>query len=415
LKKTGSTASILVIVIIIALIMVVVWGAFRFSSYKIGGGGFSVQWIGLHSLISEGMSPYSDQVTSQIAESGVSPSSFVKPNSVKYTSPLYSGIVVFPFALIDNETISHAIWMILQLGAIIAIILVAIKLTNWKPAWYIFLLFAGFTIISFHSIIPWLDGGLPVWATLFLVSGLMAISHERNEIAGILLGLAFIQPQMVILPVILILIWAASNRRRIIILWFFVTLIFLSVIASFLVPDWTVQYIRLLYNFKNNFPPGSPIVLFTNQWPGLGRQLGWLVGVILVAILVYEWWVVLRKEFRWCLWTVCLTIVISQWIGIPTIPAQFILMLLPLILVAGMLAERWPRGGNWAAVLLSIILFVWEWGLVYMDFIGGVKFAYLNLMIPLPLILFIGLYWVRWWAIKPRRLRVEEMTFSGSY
>jgi hypothetical protein len=36
----------------------------------------------------------------------------------------------------------------------------------------------------------------------------------------------------------------------------------------------------------------------------------------------------------------------------------------------------------------------------------------LNLIFPLPLVLLIGLYWVRWWAVKPRRLLIEELRLS---
>ena len=60
-----------------------------------------------------------------------------------------------------------------------------------------------------------------------------------------------------------------------------------------------------------------------NLWPGLGKQLGWLISGVSALILLVEWWLALKKDFRWFLWTVSLTIVISQWIGIPTIPGTF--------------------------------------------------------------------------------------------
>ncbi len=374
-----------------------------------------MQWIGIHSLATNGSSPYSESVTTQIQENVDNENGFAPGNPPRYTSPLYSGVVVFPFALIANKNLSHALWLTAQLFAIFGILLLSIKLTNWRPAWYIFLLLSFFTIFSFHIVIPWLDGGLSIWAALFLVLALTAVQQKRNEVAGILFALSFIQPQMVFLPVLFSLIWAASLRRKIIIVWFFITIGFISIVGLFLVPDWILQYIRILIKFQQYFPPGSPGVLFKNTWPGLGRQLGWLLSAISILILLFEWWMALKKDFRWFLWTVCLTMVISQWVGIQTLPANFTQLVLPLILISALLTERWPRGGDWVAVITCFIIFIWEWALFWVDINSVQPGVQLNLIIPLPLVLVIGLYWVRWWAIKPRRLLMEELKLGESY
>ena len=160
---------------------------------------------------------------------------------------------------------------------------------------------------------------------------------------------------------------------------------------------------------------GNPGVLFTGLWPGLGKQLGWMLTGILVVMLITEWFFAIRKDFRWFLWTACLTMVISQWIGIPTIPANFTGLILPLILVSAMLTEHWSHGGQWISVLLAFIIFVWEWAVLYNDLNSPQPGLQLILLFPLPLILFIGLYWVRWWAIKPRQLRMEELRLGETY
>jgi hypothetical protein len=80
-----------------------------------------------------------------------------------------------------------------------------------------------------------------------------------------------------------------------------------------------------------------------------------------------------------------------------------------------MLTERWRRGGQWMAVLMAVVLFVWEWNILLNDFTSTQPGMQLNLLIPLPLILIIGLYWVRWWAIKPERLLIEEIRLGETY
>ena len=408
-------ALIFVIVLFLAILIGLVWGNYRFSENNISGQGFFIQWISIHSLVTNGESPYAEAVTAEIQDNVSRENSFAPGNPPRYTSPLFSGFVVFPFAIIGNINLAHAVWLTAQLLALFGILILCIKLTNWKPTWYIFLLLSFFTIFSYHIVIPWLDGGLSIWAALFLVLALMAIQQKRNELAGILLALSLLQPQMVVLPVLFCLIWAVSQRRKILILWFFITIGFISIVGLFLVPDWILQYIRILAKFQLYFPPGSPGILFKNSWPGLGKQLGWLVSAVTILLLLFEWWMALKKEFRWFLWTFCLTMVISQWVGIQTIPSNFAGLVLPLILISATLTERWPRGGDWAAVLMCVILFVWEWALFWLDIHSAQPGLQLNLIIPLPFVLLIGLYWVRWWAIKPRRLLVEELKLGKSY
>jgi hypothetical protein len=415
LKQSRSLFSFLMIFLSAVAIIGLGWANYRFSKYNVNGEGFSVQWISIHRLVTTSDSPYSDQVSTQIRETVKNEGSFTAGNIPRYSSPLFSGLVVLPFALIGDQSLAHALWSTAQLIAIFGILGIGLKLTSWKPRWYVFLLFSLGLVFSYQVIIPWQDGNLSIWSSLFLALAFLAISANRNELAGISIALSAIQPQMVILPIIFTLIWAGRQKRRILILWFFITLVFLSVIGLLLVPDWLLQYLRLIYNFRQNFPPGTPGLLFKSIWPGLGTQLGWLLSGVLALILLIEWWLALRRDFRWYFWTVCLTIVISQWIGIPTIPANFSGLIIPLILISAMLTERWTLGGSWAAILITLILSAWEWALLNFDLTGMTPFNQLNLLIPLPLVLLIGLYWVRWWAVKPRRLLVEELKLGETY
>ncbi len=415
MNQSHSLAPVLVVILLVLVLIGLVWGNYNFAEYNIAGEGFSIQWISIRSLVTTGNSPYSDSVTAQIQEVVNEENSFVDRNSPRYTSPLYSGMVILPFTLTGNGILAHALWSTVQLAIIFMILFLGLKLTAWKPTWYVFFLYLLFTIFSYQVVIPWLDGGLSIWASLFLVLAFLGIYNNRNEVSGVFLALATIQPQMVVLSVIFILVWAAFQKRKSLILWFFLTLIFLSIVGLFLVPDWIIQYIRLLYKFQQNFPPGTPGVFFSNTWPGLGKQLGWLVSGASVVILIIEWWLCLRKDFRGFLWTACLTMVISQWIGIPTIPGNFSGLILPFILVSAMLTERWVRGGQLVSIITAALLFVWQWALYYLNLTSSQPNMQLNLIFPLPLVLLIGLYWVRWWAVRPRRLLIEELRLSETH
>lgn len=412
MNRSRSLAPIFIFFLAIILIGGLVWADFNLAQWNIAGDGFSIQWISIQSLAKSGSSPYSDEVTTQLRENIQVVSSFIVGSSPYYIYPLYSGFVIFPFTLIGDKTLAHAIWLTAQLCIIFAMIIIALRLTGWKPVWYIFFLFSLFTIFSYHIVIPWQYGGLTVWSAFFILVALLAIGDSRYETGGVFLALASIQPQLVLLPTIFIVIWAISKKRNTLILWFFITLILLSAIGLFLVPDWIIQYLRLLYKFLNNLPPGTPSGFFRSMWPGLGKQVGWLIMGSSGLVLLIEWFLALKKDHRWFLWTVSLTMVISLIIGIPVIPGNFVELILPLVLISAMLTERWSRAGPWVAVFITILLFIWEWMLYYKDVSGSTPGNQLNLIFPLPAVLLIGLYWVRWWAVKPRHMLIEELRLS---
>jgi len=120
-----------------------------------------------------------------------------------------------------------------------------------------------------------------------------------------------------------------------------------------------------------------------------------------------------KKDFRWVLWTGCLTLTISPWIGLPVELDDLVLLLLPLILVLSVWEERFGTQGYWIAATVPVLLLL---GLWLLDFrASNAMFpqrAMDALIFPMPLLILIGLYWVRWWAIRPVRTYIEDLRSS---
>jgi hypothetical protein len=82
-----------------------------------------------------------------------------------------------------------------------------------------------------------------------------------------------------------------------------------------------------------------------------------------------------------------------------------VVLFLPLILFLTILDERWSHPGRWgisAFVLPVIFLGFW---LLTVELSLNSTLAISNdmLVLLLPILLIIGLYWMRWWAIRPPR------------
>jgi hypothetical protein len=181
------------------------------------------------------------------------------------------------------------------------------------------------------------------------------------------------------------------------------------VVAFFFLADWPMQYLRVLWRFKDYLPLFAPGKAFFTWWPGVGRQLGWALTVFLSLVLAAEWLLAWRKDFRWFYWTACLTLVFYPWIGLPSEPSQFVMLLPALALVFSVWEERMGKGGRWLVIASLLLLGVGLWLVFIRKAAGSFYQLEYSFLFQLPFFLIVGLYWVRWWVIRPARLFLEEL------
>ncbi len=108
------------------------------------------------------------------------------------------------------------------------------------------------------------------------------------------------------------------------------------------------------------------------------------------------------------LWTACLTLTASQWVGIQTDPGNFIILMPALVLVFSIWEERWRRAGHIFALMTMLFLFLGIWAL----FLATVEYGYQPqqspvMFLPLPAFLLLTLYWVRWWALRVPQVWID--------
>jgi hypothetical protein len=145
--------------------------------------------------------------------------------------------------------------------------------------------------------------------------------------------------------------------------------------------------------------------------PGIGTQLAWLLTIISGVILLWEWRQAFGMNFRWFLWTAYLSLAISNLIGIPTSVENQVVLIPALILILAVWDERWGTLGRWliATSLALLSIGLWWAGLLAARQETPADLAPL-VFFAAPITILIGLYWVRWWAIRSSRLPMQEMT-----
>ena len=397
-------------VLVAAVLVGVTWGNYRFAQQNPGGNDFLVHWVGTRALLMEGTSPYSDEVAERIQTLAYGHPARAGEHELRVAYPLYSQIFFLPFALIADYTLARALWMTALQAGLILLAVYNLHLTDWHPGIWLLPIYFLFAVFWYHGLRPMINGNAVIFVAVLLAGALLALRSGRDELAGILLAFSTVKPQVVVVPVVFVLVWTLSHRRWRVLAWLAITLVLLSASVALIVPDWPLQNLREVLRYPEYNPPGTPGAVFAEWWPGIGARLGWGLAAVLGVILLLEWKAARGRDFRWFLWTASLTLVISQWIGIQTDPGNFVVLFVPLVLVFAVWEERWGPRGRWVILGIMLALFAGLWALFIRTVADvGQPLQHPILFFPLPLFLLIGLYWVRWWAIRPSRLLVEAL------
>ena len=292
----------------------------------------------------------------------------------------------------------------------------SIGLARWRSSPILWALFGIFALAGLHSVTAVVEGNAVILSAVLVVLALNSMRSGQDELAGALFAFAIMKPAAVLVLVLFVLFWSLAQRRWRLLAWFFGSIFLLSAAAMFFVFDWPLQYLRLLLAMVRQFGADSPAALFSTWWPGMGEKLGQMLSAVVFAVLVLEWWLARSaRDFGWFLWTASLSLTAGQWIGLPASPENFVLLLLPLAVIFAGLEERWKLGGRIAILIGLLVISAVPW-LVYWRAGGTLLFAAVppaGLLFLTPLVGLIGLYWVRWWTIRPKRTLLDEMRLRG--
>jgi hypothetical protein len=351
--------------------------------------------------LTEGLSPYSDETAERIQIAAYGRPARAGEHELRVSYPLYSIVVFLPYALISDYNLARAAWMTTLEIALVALSLMSMRLANWKPRPILLGLFLLFSLFWYHGFRPLINGNAIILVALCIAGGLLALKSKADELAGVLFAFATIKPHVVLLFLVFIAYWTYIHRRWRVVGWLVTTVILLSASAALLVPDWILQNIREIVRYSSYNPPLTLRAALTALLPGIGNRIGLAIMGLLALLLLVEWWLVRKANFRGFTWVACLTLVASQWIGIPTDPGNFIILLPALALIFALWQERWERAGSIFAVLSMLVLLAGLWGIFLATVEYGDQPQQSPIMfIPLPAFLLIMLYWVRWWAFK---------------
>ncbi len=186
---------------------------YRYAKNNPGGNDFIPRWLGTRLLLTDGQSPYSEettQATQHLIFGGPA-----RPDQDKslFAYPLYSILIFLPYSLISDLVVARALWLTTLQVSLIITALTSSRLVNWRMSVPLGVGLFLYILLWYYSVRPLINGNAAIFSGIFIVLALLAIRSHYDLLAGALLALSTIKPQIVILHIPALMFWAAYQKR----------------------------------------------------------------------------------------------------------------------------------------------------------------------------------------------------------
>jgi hypothetical protein len=406
-NRNNNIKYAVVMILIIIIIGVLTLVNFQFSKQNPGGNDFLARWNGAHEWLIHGNNPYTNQV-SEVAQKmiyGRLANPLKGEDVAHFVYPIYSMLFFAPFALMDY-TLARAVWMTVLEVAMVALTFISLRLSGWKikP-----LSLAGiliFSILWYCSVRTIILGQFSGINALLILISILCIKTEHDQVAGVLLALSTSKPQMSYLLIVFVIFWAIRSSRHRIWVSFFIAMIIMTVVGWLLLPGWPIGWIQQLMNYPGYTDRiGSIVSIIAGVTPGIKDQVSMGLMIVFYLYMVFEWLRTRGNDIPTFLWTAYVTLVVTNFVAYRTATPHYVALLAPIFLVSKVIGERWGAFGKWLTGATYLLFFAGLWLLFIITIKGNDEQAIMY--IPVPIITLIGLWWTRWWAIRPPTRLIE--------
>jgi hypothetical protein len=323
------------------------------------------RWLGTRELLLHGRDPYGADITREIQTGYYGrPLDASRPHDPKdqqaFAYPVYVAFVLAPVVNLPFPEVQRGfLWLLILITA--ASVPLWLRALGWRVSGPVMILWVVLTL----GWLPTIQGFKLQQLTL-LVAGLLAgslgaVAAGHLVLAGVLLAVASIKPQLVALPAAMLLIWSLGDwRQRQRLVWGFGgTMLVLFAGGEFLLPGWPAKF-RAASAAYWQYTGGGKSVLDIELTPTPGR----VVAALLVAALFYFAWRLRRAEtgsadFGWLMaLTMATTILV-----IPMVAPYNQVLLLPALMVLARAIPPLRRTSRPSRllVLLTAASVFWPW------------------------------------------------------
>ncbi len=275
-----------VVVLILALYVALAYGIYNgLTQYVSGANDFYSRWMGARALFLRGENPYSREVTEEIQMGMFGHLMPPEQDQAAFAYPLYAAFLSAPLVVVPYAE-AQALWMaFLVLAVVVGALSLApvyrVKITPARLGVLVLgtLLFyptARGVFLGQYALVSFGCLGLVLWA----------IETRHDSAAGIFLALSTVKPQMVVLLVPLVVLWALHSSRWRIVLATAIGLGALFCLGMVWLPNWLFEFIRALAAYTGYMHVGPPLQSALEMLLPLALVAPMLVIVALILLLL---------------------------------------------------------------------------------------------------------------------------------
>ncbi len=341
------------------------------DGYSFGNDFFQV-WLTAREWLRNGRDPYSPAMTREI-QIGLygrlldptRPGDPVDRRAFPY--PIFADLLLWPAALFPFPAVRVTVLLIL-----IALTLASVALWlwafDWRLEWRWVAVILLLTLTSYPALEALFAEQLGLIVAFLLAASLLALRRRRFLLAGFLMALTTIKPQVTALVLLYLLLWTLHDWRARKRFWigFVSTLTLLIGLSLVVLPHWIQSWMQTVLAYRQyTTPPLVKEVLTSPLGPRFSGLATLMLSVVSVAAAIALAWRNRAASFgSFAFWlTVSLLLSIT---AITILPGQAVydhIILLPAILLLARHRQQLREAGRVPRILLSLgaLVLFWPW------------------------------------------------------
>jgi hypothetical protein len=374
-----------------------------------GGEQFFLRWSGARGFLLGDVEPYSSEIAQRTQNLVYGRRALMGEYPYALNDPFPIVLLYLPLALFSDFAVARGVWMLLSQAALLWLMVSLVRTLEWEPPRGLFVLLAAVGFFGYYSLIAFGAGTPAVFLAGLFFAILYALRSYADELAGALLCLTFYQWEVSGLFVPFVIVFVFANRRWRVLYGFGMALTVLLAVSFISYPGWGLPYLRgVLSDWYRS--DTLRFGAFLSRWfPDVQFPIARWTAILLGLLVFWEWTQAVQSHFRHLIWAGCLSLAVTPLMGFAIFPSNHVVLLPSLLFIVMLIWERWTRWRGWFPLLVLLAAFLAPLWL-YEQFRGGAGRLYADLLIVLPPVAsLLGLYWMRWWAVRAPRIWADKL------